>query len=230
MFRKVFQEALQLLLTGDPIVLRIIGRSLQVSVTAVIIAAVIGVPFGFFLGLRRFPGKGLLVRLTYVFMGMPPVLAGLLVFMLLSRSGPIGKHLYLLFTPTAMIIAQVLLAFPIVAGLIMAAVEEKADLVLLTSRTLGAGPFQAKLTLIAELKIALIIALVTAFGRVSAEVGAVTLVGGDIDGFTRVLTTAIVLETRKGRFEMALALGIVLLLISFAINSILYKWQYRGNK
>jgi len=218
---------MRLLFSGDPETYRIVGRSLFVSVTAVILAGAAGIPAGFFLGRRRFPGKKWVVKALYVGMGLPPVLAGLVIFILLSRSGPIGRHLYLLFTPTAMIAAQVILAFPIVTGLVMSAVEEKAAQVLQTAKGLGADWRHANLTLLMELKAPIIVGIVTAFGRVSAEVGAVMLVGGDIKGYTRVLTTAIVLETRRGRFELAMALGLVLLTLSFAVNSVLYRWQYK---
>lgn len=227
MFGEAFQTAIGLILSGDLQLYRIIGRSLYISLTAVGLAGLVGIPAGLMLGLKEFRGRGVLLRTVYVGMGLPPVFVGLLVFLLLSRSGPIADFIYILFTPAAMIIAQFILALPIVAGLTVAAVEGRARVILMTAWGLGAKRAQAMWTLVRELKIYLVTALVTAFGRVIAEVGAVMLVGGDIQGYTQVLTTAIVLETRKGNFSLAIALGLVLLVLSFLINSLLYAWQYR---
>ncbi|MDD2212039.1 MAG: ABC transporter permease [Clostridia bacterium] len=227
MLLEAFRSSLNLIISGDVELYRIIGRSLYVSLTAVLIAGALGIPCGMGIGLKDFPGRSLVLKLVYVCMGLPPVFVGLLVFLFLSRSGPIAPVIYLLFTPTAMIIAQVILACPIVMGVTISAVEDRAQIVLRTAAGLGASRLQALWTLVEELKIGLVTALITAFGRVIAEVGAVMLVGGDIEGYTRVLTTAIVLETRKGNFSLALALGLVLLLLSFLINSLLYSWQYR---
>jgi tungstate transport system permease protein len=224
---EAFRSSLNLIISGDVELYRIIGRSLYISLTAVLIAGALGIPCGMGIGLKDFPGRSLVLKLVYVCMGLPPVFVGLLVFLFLSRSGPIAPVIYLLFTPTAMIIAQVILACPIVMGVTISAVEDRAQIVLRTAAGLGASRLQALWTLVEELKIGLVTALITAFGRVIAEVGAVMLVGGDIEGYTRVLTTAIVLETRKGNFSLALALGLVLLLLSFLINSLLYSWQYR---
>lgn len=163
-------------------------------------------------------------------MGLPPVLVGLALFLLLSRSGPIAKYFYILFTAKAMIIAQLVLALPIVIGLVYVIAEEKAPYVIPTAKGLGANSFQTLLTLMREIRYPTIIAIVSAFGRVIAEVGAVMLIGGDIEGSTRVLTTAIVLETRKGNFDMAIALGMILLTLSFIINSLLFNWQHGGKK
>lgn len=221
------KEGIKLIFSGNTELYLIIGRTLFVSSTAVLIAGSIGIPLSFAVGLNEFPGKSWFIKVLYVFMGLPPVLAGLVVFILLSRSGPIGKHIYLLFTPAAMIIAQVILALPIITGLIITAVEEKAEPIILTCKGLGANSRQLTWTLLGELKLSIVTGVVAAFGRVIAEVGAVSLVGGDIEGYTRVLTTAIVLESRKGNFELALALGLILLAISFIINTALYHWQYR---
>ncbi|MCR4441265.1 MAG: ABC transporter permease [Peptococcaceae bacterium] len=222
-----FWSAVGLVLSGDTELYGVIARSLCVSLTAVCLAGLVGIPAGIMLGLGDFKGRNTVLKLVYVCMGLPPVLVGLLVFLLLSRSGPVAPVIYILFTPQAMILAQFILAVPIATGLTVHAVEERAALILLTARGLGASMRQALFTLVRELKIPLITAVATAFGRVIAEVGAVMLVGGDIEGYTRVLTTAIVLETRKGNFSLALALGIVLLALSFLINSLLYAWQYR---
>lgn len=220
-------EALQLIISGDSELAKIIGRSLYISLTAVVLAGLAGIPLGLALGLNRFSGRGLVLKLVYVFMGLPPVFVGLLVFLFLSRSGPLASLLYILFTPAAMILAQFLLALPIITGLTAAAVEGQAQAILLTAKGLGASRNQSLWTLLSELRIAIVTGLVTAFGRVIAEVGAVMLVGGDIQGYTQVLTTAIVLETRKGNFTLAIALGLVLLALSFLVNSLLYNWQYR---
>lgn len=227
---EALNSAFRLILAGDVELYRIVGRSLYISLAAVILAGFIGIPAGIVLGLKTFTGRALLLKLVYVGMGLPPVFVGLLVFLLLSRSGPIAPYAYILFTPQAMIIAQFLLAVPIIIGLTVSPVEGKAKKVLLTARGLGASPTQAFGTLVKELRISLVTAVITAFGRVIAEVGAVMLVGGDIEGYTRVLTTSIVLETRKGNFDLAIALGLVLLGLSFIVNSLLYAWQYRGWK
>lgn len=224
---EAFKSALLLIFSGDGELYGILARSLYISLSAVMLAGILGVPAGIALGMKSFPGKGVLLKTIYVGMGLPPVFVGLLVFLLLSRSGPIAPYIYLLFSPAAMILAQVLLALPIVTGLTVSATEGGAETILHTARGLGANRRQAFWTLVRELRISLVTALVTAFGRVIAEVGAVTLVGGDIEGYTRVLTTAIVLETRKGNFDLALALGLVLLCLSYLVNSLLYAWQYR---
>ena len=226
----VFIHAIKIILSGNQELYGTIFRSLYISGTAVSIAGLIGIPVGTWMGSRNFIFKKIIIRFIYVFMGLPPVLAGLLLFLLLSRSGPIAKYVYILFSPAAMILAQIVLALPIVIGLVYTASEEKAPIVMMTTMGLGATRLQSLITLMLELRHPNILALVTAFGRVIAEVGAVMLVGGDIAGKTRVLTTAIVLETRKGNFEMAIALGIVLLMISFMINSLLFSWQYGGYK
>lgn len=223
-------NAIKLIFSGNGELYAIIFRSLYVSAIAVIIAGIIGIPIGTWLGTRNFIFKNSLIRLTYVFMGLPPVLVGLFTFLLLSRSGPIAEYIYILYTPAAMVIVQFILAFPIIIGLVYVASEEKAPTILMTAKGLGANKTQSLLTLIKEIRFVTITALVSAFGRVIAEVGAVTLVGGDIEGSTRVLTTAIVLETRKGNFGMAIALGLVLLTLSFIVNSVLFSWQQGGNK
>jgi len=224
------KNAITLFLSGNPELYGIIFRSLYISGVAVIVAGMIGVPVGTWLGTRSFPLKHFFIRTVYVLMGLPPVLAGLFLFLLLSRSGPIAPYLYLLYSPTAMVLAQLLLALPIVIGLVYVAAEERAPIVLMTAKGLGASRFQSLVTLIKEIRFSATAALISAFGRVIAEVGAVMLVGGDIEGSTRVLTTAIVLETRKGNFDMAIALGIVLLLLSFFVNSLLFSWQHGGIK
>jgi tungstate transport system permease protein len=202
----------------------IIFLSLQVSFSAVALGMLLGIPFGAFLHFGRFPGKKLVVNIIYTLMGLPPVLAGLVVYFLVSRKGPLGEW-QLLFTPAAMMIAQFILVFPIIAGLSMVAIKGKADRYTETAVSLGADSWQTAVTVIREAKSGIMAAIITAFGRAIAEVGAVMLVGGNIDHQTRVMTTAIVLETRRGNFDMALYLGIVLLLISFATNFFLQFFQ-----
>jgi tungstate transport system permease protein len=222
-----FFIAVKLILSFDPELYTILFRSLYLALASIIIAGLLGIPLGTWLALKKFGLKSFIVKWLYVFMGLPPVFVGLIVFLFLSRSGPIGPIIYILFTPWAIIIAQTILALPIIMGLTLNAVEEKAEIVLMTARGLGARKRQGFITLIIEVRMAIIAALVTAFGRVIAEVGAVMIVGGDIEGKTRVLTTSIVMETRQGNFGEALALGLILLLLSFVVNTVLYNWQHK---
>lgn len=216
-----FEQILQMLFQGDKETYEIIFMSLQVSLTATVLGTIIGIPLGTLLGLKKFPGRRVVINLIYTLMGLPPVLAGLLVYLLLSRTGPLGS-LQLLFTPSAMVIAQVLLVTPIITGLTTVAVQAKERYFSETAVTLGAVPWQAAFLVVREARGSIVVGIITAFGRAIAEVGAVMLVGGNIQHFTRVMTTAIVLETRKGDYNLALGLGLVLLLLSFTINGILY--------
>jgi tungstate transport system permease protein len=200
----------------------IVGLSLSVSTIAVIISALIGVPLGAFLGLRRFPGRKLFMRVIYTLMSLPPVLAGLLVYLFFARSGPLG-FLDILFSPTVMVIAQVLLVTPIVTGLSAAAIASKEKLVMDTARTLGASERQAGLVVIKEASKGIVAGIMTGFGRAFGEVGAVMMVGGNVRYQTRVLTTSIVLETRQGQFGFAIVLGLILLILSFIVSSILLR-------
>jgi tungstate transport system permease protein len=220
-------QAFKLILTLDPYMMQIVLLSLQVSGMAVLFATLAGVPLGTYLGLKpaertRFAGK-----LLYTLMGLPPVVAGLVFYLLFSRMGPLGV-LGLLWTPAAMIIAQFALALPIIAGLTMIGIRGSGKEVQETARTLGAGKLLTAWTVVRESRFAIFGAVVTGLGRVIAEVGAVMIVGGNIEGRTRVMTTAIVLETGKGNFELAVGLGLALLVISFAINSLLYHFQGGG--
>ncbi len=181
-------------------------------------------PLGIAVGIGRFRGRGLATALIHTGFALPPVVVGLFVYMLLSRSGPLGR-LELLFTPTAMVVAQAILAAPYVAGISLAAVRAVPPDVRMQARALGAPPLRALLTHLREARFGLISALVAGFGAVTSEVGAVMLVGGNIEGSTRVMTTAIVLETRRGDFGAALALGIVLLLLAFSVNVVLTRVQ-----
>lgn len=220
------KEGFYLIMQLDAEIVQVTLLSLQVSLTALILSAVIGIPAGAAMALKDFPGKKILLNIVYTLMGLPPVLAGLLVYLLLTWRGPLGQY-ELLFTPAAMVIAQVLLATPIIWGLTARAVMALEQNVYDTAVTLGASRRQAALSLIRESRMGIIAALTTALGRVIAEVGAVMLVGGNIRWATRVLTTSIVLETRMGNFSTALALGIILLTIAFLINLIIIMLEKR---
>lgn len=219
-----FAHALSLLFSGDRETWQIILLSLQVSGAALVISAVLGVPFGAALGLRSFAGRRLVVALLYTGMGFPPVVIGLLVYLLLSRSGPLGP-LGWLFTPTAMVVAQTMISLPVVGGLTMAAVQGVDPALRTQLRALGASPRQITNALLWEARVGVLVALIAGFGSIISEVGAVMLVGGNIQGSTRVLTTAIVLETRRGAFDLALALSFVLLGITFVINLLALRLQ-----
>lgn len=198
----------------------VIWLSLQVTTVSVLIGMLLGIPTGTFLGLYTFRGKRLVVALIYTCMGLPPVLVGVVVYMLLSRYGPLGT-LGLLFTPEAMIIAQIVLVTPILAGLTMSAVQAKERAYWETAKSLGASPVQMMLTIVKEARGGIWSGVAAAYGRAISEVGAVMLVGGNIEHHTRVMTTAIILETRTGNFTAGLQLGLVLLAISFLFNSFL---------
>ncbi len=223
------KEGFLLIIAMDPEIVQITLLSIQVSVSALLLAAIMGIPLGTVLALKEFPGRKTLLNITYTFMGLPPVLAGLLVFLFLSTSGPLG-YFQLMFTPTAMVIAQVLLGFPIVCGLTARAVMAQPQEVFDTAATLGATRRQASWAIIRESRMGIIAALTTALGRLIAEVGAVMMVGGNIKGETRVLTTSIVLETRMGNDSSALAIGIVLLLIAFLIMLLILSLEKRTFK
>lgn len=210
------KEGLLLVLSMDQQIMKVTVLSLQVSLSALLIAACLGIPAGAALALKDMPGRRLLLNIVYTFMGLPPVLAGLIVYLALTTRGPLGQY-QLLFTPLAMICAQVLLALPIVCGLTARTVMAQRQEVYDTAVTLGASRRQAAWAIIRESRMGIIAALTTALGRLVAEVGAVMLVGGNIQDSTRVLTTSIVLETRMGNDSRAIGIGIILLLIAFAI-------------
>jgi tungstate transport system permease protein len=207
--------------------MHIIWMSLFVSGLSIALAAGLGIPLGTWLGLASPRRTGWLIQIIYTLMGFPPVLAGLLIYLLLSSQGPFGV-LNLLYTPWAMVIAQTVLALPIVTGLTMVALRSKSNEIRDTAISLGASSWQAALTIVKEARMAILGAVVAGLGRLMAEVGAVMMVGGNIEGKTRVMTSAIVLETRRGNFEMAIGLGIVLLTLAFIINSVLYRIQGVG--
>ncbi len=215
---RAFDAALSLVATGDAGLFRIILLSLQVSGAAVLIAAVVGLPLGALLAVARFPGRHAIIVALNALMGLPPVVAGLVIYLLLSRSGPLGSW-GLLFTPTAMIIAQALLIAPILAALSRQVLEGLWEEYAEQLRSFGAGTLRAVPTLLWDGRFALLTVLLAGFGRASAEVGAVMIVGGNIEGFTRVMTTSIALETSKGDLPLALALGLVLMTIVLAVNA-----------
>lgn len=221
--------ALQLIFTGDSDLVEIVLLSLRVSGIALLISSVLGIPAGAALGLTRFRGRSLIVVLVFTGMAFPPVVIGLFVYLLLSRSGPLGSlglwWIPSLFTPAAMIVAQTIIAFPLVAGFTMAAVTGVDRALRLQVQALGASRWQAGWAVLDEARTGVIAAIVAGFGGIISEVGAVMLVGGNIQGDTRVLTTAIVLETRKGSFDTALALAFVLLAITFALNALVLRLQ-----
>ncbi len=221
-----FIQALQLILAGDAALFEIIFRSLRVTGLALIISSLVGIPVGAALGLSRFRALGFVTALLYTGMGLPPVVVGLFVYLFLSRSGPLG-WLEWLFTTNAMVCAEVIICFPLVAGLTMTAIQGVDPALRLQARSLGATRIQEAWTVIREARIGVVAALVAGFGSIISEVGAVMLVGGDIDGKTRVLTTAIVLNTRTGEFQLAIALGIILLLLAFVANVAMLQLQGR---
>ncbi len=224
-----FQTALHLIVTLDPDLVEILILSLKVSITAVAIASLLGFAIGGILAVYRFPGRGGLSAVLSALMGLPPVVAGLMVYLLLSNSGPLGV-LQLLYTPTAMIIAQIVLVTPIVGALTQQACRDLLVEYDEQLRSLGASPREIVLTLLWDGRYRLITAVLAGFGRAIAEVGAVMIVGGNIDHVTRTLTTAIALETSKGNIALALALGIVLLAIAFAVNAALIGVQRLANR
>jgi tungstate transport system permease protein len=215
------------LLGGDPATWQIIVLSLQVSGLALFISAALGLPLGAALGLRRFPGRGLVVALVYTGMGLPPVVVGLFVYLLLSRSGLLGG-LDWLFTARAMVLAQAIISLPVVAGFTLVAIGGVDPDLRRQLRALGATEAQVTLALLWEARAGVLAALLGGFGAIISEVGAVMLVGGNIAGSTRVLTTAIVLETRRGDFALALALAFVLLGLTFVINAAALALQRRA--
>jgi len=220
-------EALRLLVTGDPEVWRITLLSLQVSGSATLLSLLAGIPLGTLLALARFPGRGLIVSLVNTGMGLPPVVVGLFVTVILWRSGVLGS-LEILYTPAAMVLAQFIIAAPIVTGLTLAAMQQVPEQFRLQMLGLGASRPQMVWTLLQEARLPMLAAVMAGFGGVISEVGASMMVGGNIKGSTRVLTTATVLETGKGNFDVAIALSAILLLITFLVNWALTWIQQRA--
>jgi len=222
-------EAFRLLFSADSEIFEIAILSLKVSGAATIISIVTGIPLGFFLAISNFSGKNLLVSLVNLGMSLPPVVVGLFVSLLLWRSGPLGM-LGLMYTPTAMVIAQVIIAFPLVVGLTFSTIGSLNPKLPLQLLSLGASRWQVNFILLKEAKMGFLAAVMVGFGRVVAEVGASMMVGGNIKGHTRVLTTATVMEVGKGNFEIAIALSIVLLLIAYAMIAGLTYFQNLKNR
>ncbi len=209
--------AITLIFNLDVEVRTAVWTSLYTSTTAILFASLIGIPIGLWLGLSRFRGRRILVTLLNTLMALPTVVIGLLLFGLLSRQGPLGSW-GLLFTPVAMILGQMVLATPIVANLVLAAVAGADRRILPTLLTLGASPFQATIQLLKEIRFGIMAAIIAGFGRVIAEVGVAMMLGGNIRGVTRTMTTAIALETSKGEFAFGLSLGIILLAVALIVN------------
>jgi len=225
-FGASLETAVGLIFSLDGEVLRTVWTSLRVSLLAITIAATLGVPLGMLLALNRFPGKRLLLTGLNTLMALPTVVIGLVVYGLVSRQGPLGEF-GLLFTPAAMVIGQVILATPIVAHYTVAAIAGADPRIIPTLQTLGAGPLQSARRLLGELRFALMAGVVAGFGRVIAEVGVAMMLGGNIRGTTRTMTTAIALETSKGEFAFALALGLVLLCVALLVNAVIHAAQQR---
>jgi tungstate transport system permease protein len=222
-------SALQLVLSGDPALMSIVRLSLLVSVSAVIGGAVIGLPFGALVALTRFPGRELVVVVMNALMGLPPVVVGLAVYLLLSRSGPLG-FLGVLFTPKAMIVAQALLVMPIIAALTRHTIEDLWVEYRDELTAMRVSPARRVATLIWDGRFSLTTTLLAGFGRAAAEVGTVMIVGGNIDGFTRTMTTAIALETSKGDLPLAIGLGMVLIAIVVVVNALAWGVRRAGER
>jgi len=220
-FSSAIMAAVSMVIRLDPHLTEIVALSLKVSLGAVAIAAIIGLPLGAAVALFRFPGRKGLVVMLNALMGLPPVVVGLIVYLMISRAGPLGVF-GLLFTPAAMITAQVILVTPIIAALARQVVEDLWIEYEDQLRSLGASPSRALPTLLWDGRFALITAVLAGFGRASAEVGAVMIVGGNIDHVTRVMTTAIALEVSKGDLSLALGLGLILLTLSTAVNGAVF--------
>lgn len=216
---EAFAAAWALIVGFDGELAQVVGLSLRVSLSAVVIATLIGMPLGALLAVGRFPGRQPLIVLLNAMMGLPPVVIGLVVYLLLSRAGPLGSF-GLLFTPSAMVIAQSILIVPIVAALSRQSIEDAWREYEEQLRSLGAGPVSAAMTLVWDTRFSLLTIILAGFGRAAAEVGAVMIVGGNIDGVTRVMTTTIALETSKGDLPLALGLGIVLILLIIILNTV----------
>ena len=218
---EALSAALALLVGLDSKLVEIVLLSLRVSLSAVAIAALLGLPLGAVIAVSRFPGRQAVIVVLNALMGLPPVVVGLLVYLLLSRAGPLGA-LGILFTPSAMVFAQSILILPIVAALSRQAIEDAWREYEEQLRSLGAGRVSAALTLLWDTRFSLLTTILAGFGRAAAEVGAVMIVGGNIDGVTRVMTTTIALETSKGDLPLALGLGMILIAIVIAVNAAAY--------
>jgi tungstate transport system permease protein len=219
-------KALELIVTLDPEVMEIAGRSLSISVTSALLASLICVPLASLIHFHQFRGKRALINLVQTFFSIPTVAIGLFVFVLFSRAGLLGG-LGLMFTPTVMVLGQMLLITPILLGLTISALSNVDRNIVDTARSLGASGFQASIVILREARFAVMAAIIMGFGRAISEVGIALMVGGNIRGFTRVITTAISLETSKGDLELSIALGIILISIALIVNIILNRVQQR---
>jgi tungstate transport system permease protein len=219
-FADSLAAAFSLVLNFDPEIMRIVFTSVYISLVASAIAAAFAIPAGVAMALNRFPGKHLVQHLLNTLMAMPTVVIGLLLYGLFSRMGPLG-HWGLLYTPTAIVIAEAILIFPIMMNLSIIAVNSADPRLVPTLKSLGARPLQMMQYVILTTRLAILAGIITGFGRAIGEVGAAMMLGGNIEGYTRTMTTAIALETSKGEFELGLALGMVLLVIAFALNFML---------
>jgi len=221
-----FLRAIELIKTLNPVVVEITTRSLAISLSSAFLAAIICIPLGGLIEFRSFPGKRALINLIQTLYSLPTVTVGLFVFLLISRSGPLGS-LNLLFTPTGMVLGQAILITPILIGLTYSALSAISPQIKETARSLGASEMQIILAVLREARPAVLVAVLLGFGRALSEVGVAMMIGGNIRGYTRVLTTSIALETSMGNLELSIALGIILISISLAINLVLNKFQGR---
>jgi tungstate transport system permease protein len=219
-------KAIELIVSLDPEVMEIAGRSLMISVASALLASLICLPLGSLINFQHFPGKRILINLIQTFFSIPTVAVGLFVFVLFSRAGPLGG-LSLLFTPTVMVLGQMILITPILLGLTISALSGVYKAIPDTARSLGASSLQTAVVVLREARFAVIAAIVMGFGRAISEVGIALMVGGNIKGFTRVITTAISLETTKGDLELSIALGIILIFIALVVNTALNRIQQR---
>ncbi len=219
--------AFPLLLNGDPALYAIVRLSLLISTSAVVLAAAVGMPLGAYLALVRFPGREVAIVALNASMGLPPVVVGLVVYLLLSRAGPLGV-LGILFTPSAMIVAQTILVAPILAALTRQTIEDLWEEYRDEFAAMGIGPVRRVMTLVWDARFSLVTALAAGFGRAAAEVGAIIIVGGNIEGFTRTMTTAIALETSKGDLPLATGLGAVLIAIITLVNALAWGARRAG--
>ena len=225
-FSESLKTALELITARDPDVVSAVTVSIVVSLWSTLFASLAGVPAGVAVAVADFPGKRAVVTLLNTLMALPTVVVGLFVYSLISRQGPLGEF-GLLFTPWAMVVGQTLLAIPIVANLTMSAVKGADPRIVPTALTLGAGPFESIRRLVVEMRFGIMAALIAAFGRVIAEVGVAMMLGGNIRGYTRTMTTAIAMETGKGEFALGLALGLILMAVALIVNMALHGLQQR---
>ena len=221
-----FTKAIELIISLDPEVVEIAGRSLRISATAAVLASLVCIPIGSFIHFHRFPGKRILVNIIQTFFSVPTVVIGLFVFVIFSQAGPLGGT-NLLFTPTVMVIGQMVLIAPVLVGLTISALSGVDKAILDTATSLGANSLQNLVVVLKEARYAVMVAVIMGFGRAISEVGLALMVGGNIKGFTRTITTTISLETSRGELELSIALGIILIFLALTINTVLNRFQQR---